>query len=166
MQHIPNLYSLSSNILRQSYVNLRQSYLYSKRANSFQLQGLSVSRSGAIAYLSTADLIQHFSELPDPRIERTKEHKLIDIVVIAICAIIAGVDGWVAVETFGHAKEKWLHTLLALLDGIPSHDTLGRVFGLIDPTDAVVKCSLCCRMPYRGRVIRGIIEQIVRRKYE
>ena len=80
-----------------------------------------------------ADLLHHFGHLTDPRIERTKEHKLIDIVVIAICAIIAGADGWVAVETFGRAKEKWLRTFLELPNGIPSHDTFGRVFGLLDP---------------------------------
>lgn len=81
-----------------------------------------------------ADLLKHFGSLTDPRIERTREHKLIDIVIIAICAIIAGADGWVAVETFGYAKEKWLRTFLELPNGIPSHDTFGRVFGLLDPT--------------------------------
>ncbi len=82
-----------------------------------------------------ADLRQHFGHLTDPRVERTKEHKLIDIIVIAICAIIAGADGWVAVETFGQAKKKWLRTFLDLPQGIPSHDTFGRVFGLLDPSE-------------------------------
>jgi predicted transposase YbfD/YdcC len=82
-----------------------------------------------------ADLRQHFGHLTDPRIERTKEHKLIDIVIIAICAIIAGADGWVAIEAFGHAKEKWLRTFLDLPNGIPSHDTFGRVFGLLAPSE-------------------------------
>ncbi len=82
-----------------------------------------------------ADLRQHFGHLTDPRVERTKEHKLIDIITIAICAIIAGADGWVAVEAFGHAKEKWLRTFLDLPNGIPSHDTFGRVFGLLDPSE-------------------------------
>ena len=80
-----------------------------------------------------ADLLHHFGNLTDPRVERTKEHKLIDIVVIAICAIIAGADSWVAVETFGRAKETWLRTFLELPNGIPSHDTFGRVFGRLDP---------------------------------
>lgn len=82
-----------------------------------------------------ADLRQHFGHLTDPRIERTKEHQLIDILIIAICAIIAGADGWVAVEAFGQAKEKWLRTFLDLPNGIPSHDTFGRVFGLLDPSE-------------------------------
>lgn len=81
------------------------------------------------------DLLYHFGNLTDPRVERTKEHKLIDIVVIAVCAIIAGADGWVAVETFGHAKENWLHPFLELPSGIPSHDTFGRVFGQLDPAE-------------------------------
>ena len=80
-------------------------------------------------------LVKHFGHLTDPRIERTKEHKLVDIVIIAICAIIASADGWVAVETFGHAKKKWLRTFLELPNGIPSHDTFGRVFGLLDPAE-------------------------------
>lgn len=82
-----------------------------------------------------ADLRKHFGHLTDPRIERTKEHQLIDIIIIAICAIIAGADGWVAVEAFGHAKEKWLRTFLDLPNGIPSHDTFGRVFGLLNPSE-------------------------------
>ena len=82
-----------------------------------------------------ADLLHHFGTLTDPRVERTKEHKLIDIVVIAICAIIAGADSWVAVETFGRAKETWLRTFLELPNGIPSHDTFGRVFSRLDPAE-------------------------------
>jgi predicted transposase YbfD/YdcC len=82
-----------------------------------------------------ADLLEHFGHLTDPRIERTKEHKLIDIVLIALCAVIAGADGWSSVETFGHAKEKWLRTFLELPNGIPSHDTFGRVFSLLDPAE-------------------------------
>lgn len=81
---------------------------------------------------SAANLTKHFANLTDPRVERTKEHLLLDLVVIAICAILAGADGWVAVEAFGHAKEKWLRTFLELPNGIPSHDTFGRVFAALD----------------------------------
>ncbi|MGH2585217.1 MAG: ISAs1 family transposase [Dehalococcoidia bacterium] len=75
----------------------------------------------------------HFASLPDPRIERTKRHRLLDIVTIALCAVICGADSWVDVELFGHAKAAWLRTFLALPNGIPSHDTFGRVFARLDP---------------------------------
>ena len=75
----------------------------------------------------------HFSDLEDPRIDRTKLHKLLDIVVIAICAVICGADTWVEVESFGRAKQHWLAAFLELPNGIPSHDTFGRVFGALDP---------------------------------
>jgi predicted transposase YbfD/YdcC len=75
----------------------------------------------------------HFAELKDPRVERTKQHKLIDIVTIAICAVICGADSWVAIETYGQAKQQWLQQFLELPNGIPSHDTFARVFARMDP---------------------------------
>jgi predicted transposase YbfD/YdcC len=75
---------------------------------------------------------EHFGQVSDPRIERTKEHKLIDILVIAICAVICGAEGWVDIENYGKSKKKWLKTFLELPNGIPSHDTFGRVFSLLD----------------------------------
>jgi len=76
---------------------------------------------------------QHFSDLTDPRIDRTKLHKLIDILVIAICAVIAGADNWEDVEEFGKARIEWFQTFLELPNGIPSHDTFTRVFARLDP---------------------------------
>lgn len=76
---------------------------------------------------------QHFGELQDPRIDRTKRHKLIDILVIAICAIIAGADNWEDVEEFGKVRQEWFKTFLELPNGIPSHDTFNRVFARLDP---------------------------------
>jgi hypothetical protein len=81
----------------------------------------------------TASIVEHFEELVDPRIERQKQHKLLDIIVIAICAVLCGANDWVAVETFGKAKEAWFRRFLELTNGIPSHDTLGRVFALLSP---------------------------------
>ena len=75
----------------------------------------------------------HFAALPDPRVERTKEHRLVDLMTVALCAVLCGANDWVAIETFGHAKERWLRTFLALPGGIPSHDTFGRVFARLDP---------------------------------
>ncbi len=79
-------------------------------------------------------IARHFSELKDPRTERRPRHYLTDIITIAICAVICGADSWVAVEEFAKAKEQWLRTFLKLPNGTPSHDTFGRVFVLLDPT--------------------------------
>ncbi|QJB45224.1 ISAs1-like element ISAsp2 family transposase [Dolichospermum flos-aquae] len=78
-------------------------------------------------------IVDHFKDLEDKRVERTKRHKLIDIVTIAICAVICGVDSWVLMEAYGKKKEKWLKQFLELPNGIPSHDTFARVFARIDP---------------------------------
>jgi predicted transposase YbfD/YdcC len=75
---------------------------------------------------------EHFGKVSDPRVNRTKEHKLIDIIAIAICAVICGAEGWVDIELYGKSKQPWLSTFLELPNGIPSHDTFGRVFSLID----------------------------------
>jgi predicted transposase YbfD/YdcC len=78
-------------------------------------------------------LVEHFSSITDPRIDRTKRHQLIDILVIAICATICGADGWEEFELFGQAKQQWFKSFLELPNGIPSDDTFRRVFGRIDP---------------------------------
>ncbi len=75
-----------------------------------------------------------FADMPDPRVERTRHHRLMDIISIAICAVICGADGWVAVKTFGKAKQSWLEQYLTLPQGIPSHNTFGRVFAVLDAT--------------------------------
>ncbi len=73
-----------------------------------------------------------FSVLEDPRSDHTRRHKLIDIMTIAICGVICGADSWVELEQFGKSKEEWLKGFLELPNGIPSHDTFGRVFALLD----------------------------------
>jgi predicted transposase YbfD/YdcC len=82
---------------------------------------------------SPTALVEHFSRITDPRVDRTKRHKLIDILVIAICATICGADGWEEFELFGQAKQQWFKNFLELPNGIPSDDTFRRVFGRIDP---------------------------------
>jgi len=83
----------------------------------------------------TTSLEEHFGNITDPRIERTKLHKLIDILVIAICGAICSCDSWEDVEEFGKAKQEWFETFLELPNGIPSHDTFNRVFARIDPIE-------------------------------
>lgn len=81
----------------------------------------------------TRSILTHFGILIDPRRDHTKEHTLVDILVIALCAVICGAEHFTEMETFGKAKEKWLQTFLELPNGIPSHDTFGRVLSLLDP---------------------------------
>ena len=80
-------------------------------------------------------LLDFFADLPDPRVERTKLHKLEDILTITICAVICGAEGWNEIELFGQSKRKWLETFLELPNGIPSHDTFARVISSIKPDD-------------------------------
>jgi predicted transposase YbfD/YdcC len=80
-------------------------------------------------------LLDFFGDLPDPRIERTKLHNLEDILVITICAVICGAEGWSDIELFGQSKQQWLKTFLELPNDIPSHDTFARVISSIKPDD-------------------------------
>lgn len=79
-----------------------------------------------------SSLEECFSELPDPRVQGRCDHKLIDLIIITVCAVICGADSWTGVETFARAKELWLKRHLELPNGIPSHDTLGRVFASLN----------------------------------
>ena len=78
-------------------------------------------------------ILDHFADLDDPRVERTRRHKLVDIIAIAICATICGADSWVHVDLFGRSKLEWFQTFLELPNGVPSHDTFGDVFARLDP---------------------------------
>jgi predicted transposase YbfD/YdcC len=91
--------------------------------------------------LPPTSISEQFATLKDPRSEQGKDHLLVDILTITLCAVICGADDWVAVATFGETKETWLRTILALPNGIPSHDTFGRVFRLLDP-DELRRCFL------------------------
>ena len=79
------------------------------------------------------NLIDFLEAIEDPRIDRTKKHELIDILIIAICAAVAGAKNWVEIEDFGNAKIEWFSYFLNFKHGIPSHDTFRRVFMLLDP---------------------------------
>src|SRR3982751_4184633 len=97
---------------------------------------------------ATASLLRFFEDLGDPR-GRNIIHKLHDILVIAICAVICGADGWVEVEAFGESKQSWFKRFLDLPAGIPSHDTFGRVFARLQP-DAFEKCFTAWMLAVAG----------------
>ncbi len=80
-------------------------------------------------------IAHHFAELTDPRIDRSRLHDLLDIIAIAICAVVAGADSWDDIEDFGNVKQDWLKTFLPLPNGIPSHDTFRRLFERLDPEE-------------------------------
>lgn len=82
--------------------------------------------------LKRPEVFTHFDELTDPRVDRTKLHQLSDMVAVALCATICGADSWADVERFGKEKVDWLRTFLPLENGVPSHDTFGRVFAVLD----------------------------------
>ena len=80
----------------------------------------------------SATISRYFADLEDPRIERGKLHPLINILTIALCGAICGADTWVDIELFGESKQEWFASFLDMTNGVPSHDTFGRVFSLLD----------------------------------
>jgi len=87
--------------------------------------------------MALGPLATSFATLRDPRVDRTKEHLLLDIVLIGICAVVCGADGWVEVAEFGEAKRAWFSRFLKLPEGTlrASHDTFGRVFAALDAAE-------------------------------
>lgn len=111
--------------------------------------------------------LRFFFDLPDPR-GVNKIHKLHDLIVIAVMAVICGADGWVEVALFGRSKHKWLATFLELPGGIPSHDTFGRVFSLLNP-DAFERCFLAwmsALVELAGGRLVAIDGKSIRRSFE
>lgn len=116
---------------------------------------------------ATRGVLRHFQDLPDPR-GNNVIHRLHDIVVLAICAVICGADGWVAVQMFAQSKLAWFRTFLELPGGVPSHDTFGRVFAKLDPdaleqsfiawTRGVAQTSSGRLIAFDGKAIRRSFE--------
>jgi predicted transposase YbfD/YdcC len=106
---------------------------------------------------SPASILTYFHDLPDPRREtRNKKHRLIDVLVIALCGIIAGCQSAVEIEAYGRAKETWLRTFLELPNGIPSHDTFSRVLQSVDPRefhDCFVRWVRALHEVTRGEIV-------------
>jgi predicted transposase YbfD/YdcC len=88
-----------------------------------------------MATAQPASILTHFASLTDPRMQRCRLHNLLDMVVIALCAVLCGCDDWVDVANYGRKKQAWLKTFLPLPHGIPSHDTFSRVFARLDPQE-------------------------------
>ena len=101
-------------------------------------------------------LIEHFKDLPDPRVDRTKDHDLIDILVIAICTLLCAGESFNDMEDFGHAKHDWFKTFLRLRNGIPSHDTFNRLFAALDP-----KAFLDCFLRWTQSLRQAVPQEIV-----
>ncbi len=97
-----------------------------------------------------------FTGLEDPRVTRRCDHQLVDILAIAVCAVIACAESWGDIELYGRSKRTWLETFLALPNGIPSHDTFRRVFMLIDP-DAFEACFARWAQSLAGGVEREVV---------
>src|ERR1700752_3831761 len=100
-------------------------------------------------FLPLADSLACLENVTDPRSNNQwKRHELVDILVVALCGFLAGCETWVDVELFGRSKRRWFERFLKLPNGIPSHDTFGRVFALLDPQELV-------------RVLREFVQTVV-----
>ena len=120
------------------------------------------------------NLLKQFSELEDPRDHRANRHELGNVAFMAICAVLGGADTWTDVEVFCKSKQPWFESMLNILDGIPSHDTFGRVFAMLDPqqfqqcfTDWIAAISQMTRgkvVAIDGKALRGSADESAGRR--
>jgi predicted transposase YbfD/YdcC len=119
--------------------------------------------------MSIQGLVEQFSALEDPRIVGKVDHRLIDILVIAVCAVIACAESWDDIALYGRSKEGWLRRFLDLPHGIPSHDTFRRVFMLIDPDAFEQRFSAWTRTLRDAAIDREVVAidgKTVRRSFD
>jgi len=101
-------------------------------------------------------LIEHFKTLPDPRLNRTKAHELVDVLTIGVCTLLCAGESFNDMEDFGLAKEDWFRTFLSLPNGIPSHDTFNRVFAALSPQH-FGECFMAWTQSLRTAVAQEIV---------
>jgi predicted transposase YbfD/YdcC len=106
--------------------------------------------------LTTTSLVAHLARVPDPRINRNKDHDLVDILVIAVCALLCAAETFNDMEDFGKAKRDWFRTFLKLRGGIPSHDTFNRVFAALKP-EHFLECFLGWTQSVREAVAQEVV---------
>ena len=119
------------------------------------------------AWLSSS-IHQHFGDIDDPRVEGRCAHQLVDIIIIALLAVLAGADGWDSLATYGQAKQAWLETFLSLPHGIPSHDTFRRVLIQLDPKQLEARFQdwMGCLLHKLGRDVVAIDGKHLRGSYD
>ena len=108
-------------------------------------------------------ICEHFKKVNDPRIDRRKRHKLLDIIFIAIAAVICGANNWKGVEVFARSKQAWLKTILELPNGIPSYVTFWRIFRRISTKEFQDSFAQWVQAAFKG--VKGGVMRTVYRIY-
>lgn len=118
--------------------------------------------------MAPGSILAYFSKIADPRRTRSRLHPLSSMLVLSLCAVVCGANSFVEIELFGKTREKWLRSFLDLPNGIPSHDTLGRVFAMLNPTrlqQAFVEWTQAISTVTNGEVV-AIDGKTLRRSFE